>query len=221
MAEQLENAKDNQSGKQSDSAEPLRNELNSTQTGSENGKQLDSIRYGSADATQHLPTLDLIQSPQGSDQSKLATGTPDKTQENKEPWQIARDLVEAVKNGAPLDNVQKEIGQYMQRMMSAGLSDFEIRKNIGNLSNELRAGNTGLTDSNGNPMDLSVRLSGDSQNGFTVHVLSNELTKNEKELSRFNVSHDGSAQNPNDQNQENKEPWQISKDLAEAIRNGQ
>lgn len=144
----------------------------------------------------------------------------ERTQENKEPWQISKDIVDAVKNGQPLDQVQKDIGNYIQRLMSSGMSEFEMRKWVGQLSNELFASKTGLTDSQGQPMDLAIRLGGDGKDKFTVYMLANEMTNKETQLGKFDVNRAEAAENPQDKTAENKEPWQIAKDLAETLKNG-
>jgi NAD kinase len=105
-------------------------------------------------------------------------------------------------------------------MMASGLSEFEMRNWVGKLSNELSARHTGLTDANGNPMDLAVRLGGDGKDRFGVYIIANEMTKNEKVLSQFDVKRDAAAANPQDKTAENKEPYQIAKDLAESLKNG-
>ena len=179
----------------------------------------------------NLPSIELNTSAQGgesvskagADQSaeksadKTTGKAADKSNETKEPYQIAKDLADAVKNGKPLDQTQKDIEQYIQKMMNDGLSDFEIRKWVGRLSEELSGKNTGLTNADGSPKDLAVRLSGPNDGGYKVHILQNEMTNNEKELSKFEVKDTG-VQPP--EKGENKEPWQIAKDLVNAIKDG-
>ena len=154
------------------------------------------------------------------DVSKDKASAGDQSQESKQPWEISKDIVDAVKNGKPLDQVQKEISAYIQKMMASGLSEFEMRNWVGKLSNELSARNTGLTDAQGKPMDLAVRLGGDGKDRFGVYIIANEMTKDEKVLSQFDVKRDAAAANTQDKTAENKEPYQIAKDLAESLKNG-
>jgi len=71
--------------------------------------------------------------------------------------------------------------------MNSGMSEFEMRKWVGQLNDGLSARNTGLVDANGKPMNINIMLSGDGRESFKVHIIQNALQKSEQELHTFEV----------------------------------